>query len=109
MGQGAPAVSETNRRRWQSGRTMTGATLIEQSNSVADLAARIKIEHEAIKRGTPMSPCRQARTRQRGCCAMSAARHMLDARQVAHALGGEVAGRDTVLAPGPGHRPRDRS
>jgi len=40
---------------------------------------------------------------------MSAARHMLDPRQVAHALGGEVAGRDTVLAPGPGHRPRDRS
>ena len=29
---------------------MTGATLIEQSNSHADLAARIKIEHEAIIR-----------------------------------------------------------
>jgi len=29
---------------------MTGATLIEQSNSLADLAARIKIEHEAIIR-----------------------------------------------------------
>ena len=34
---------------------------------------------------------------------------MLDPRQVAHALGGEVAGRDTILAPGPGHSPRDRS
>jgi putative DNA primase/helicase len=32
-----------------------------------------------------------------------------DAVQIAKALGGEVCGRDTVLAPGPGHSPRDRS
>ena len=30
-------------------------------------------------------------------------------RAIAHALGGEVAGRETVLAPGPGHTARDRS
>jgi putative DNA primase/helicase len=34
---------------------------------------------------------------------------MLDPRAIAHALGGQVAGRDTVLAPGPGHSARDRS
>jgi hypothetical protein len=33
----------------------------------------------------------------------------LDSRAVAHALGGEVAGRNTVLAPGPGHSKIDRS
>jgi putative DNA primase/helicase len=32
-----------------------------------------------------------------------------DLRAVAHALGGQVAGKDTVLAPGPGHSARDRS
>lgn len=30
-------------------------------------------------------------------------------RDAARALGGDVAGRDTVLCPGPGHSPRDRS
>jgi putative DNA primase/helicase len=35
--------------------------------------------------------------------------HIFDLRAVAHALGGQVAGRDTVLAPGPGHSVRDRS
>jgi putative DNA primase/helicase len=30
-------------------------------------------------------------------------------RQAAHALGGDVIGRDSVLCPGPGHSPRDRS
>jgi putative DNA primase/helicase len=35
--------------------------------------------------------------------------HIFDLRAVAHALGGQVAGRDTVLAPGPGHSARDRS
>ena len=34
---------------------------------------------------------------------------MIDARAIAAALGGQVRGRDTVLAPGPGHSPRDRS
>jgi putative DNA primase/helicase len=34
---------------------------------------------------------------------------MLDPRTIAHALGGQMAGRDTVLAPGPGHSARDRS
>jgi putative DNA primase/helicase len=34
---------------------------------------------------------------------------MIDARTLARALGGEVAGRDAVLAPGPGHSPKDRS
>src|SRR5258708_9791266 len=34
---------------------------------------------------------------------------MLDARAVAHALGGDVAGPNAVLAPGPGHSRRDRS
>src|SRR6516164_4492664 len=33
---------------------------------------------------------------------------MISIRQIAHALGGQVAGRDTVLAPGPGHSRRDR-
>jgi hypothetical protein len=33
----------------------------------------------------------------------------LDARAIAAALGGEVSGRDAVLAPGPGHSPGDRS
>jgi putative DNA primase/helicase len=34
---------------------------------------------------------------------------MKDLAQLARALGGETCGRDTVLAPGPGHSPRDRS
>lgn len=34
---------------------------------------------------------------------------MNDLAQLARALGGETCGRDTVLAPGPGHSPRDRS
>jgi hypothetical protein len=34
---------------------------------------------------------------------------MIDARSVALALGGEVAGRNTILAPGPGHSRKDRS
>jgi hypothetical protein len=34
---------------------------------------------------------------------------MLDARQIAHALRGEVVGRDRVLAPSPGHSAKDRS
>jgi hypothetical protein len=33
----------------------------------------------------------------------------LDARSIAHALGGDVVGRDQVAAPGPGHSRRDRS
>jgi putative DNA primase/helicase len=33
----------------------------------------------------------------------------LDARLVAKVMGGEVTGRDSVKAPGPGHSPRDRS
>src|SRR5262249_62067246 len=50
MGQGAPAICETNCRRWQRGRTMTTAAHIAQSNSLADLAARIKTEHETVIR-----------------------------------------------------------
>jgi putative DNA primase/helicase len=34
---------------------------------------------------------------------------MIDLRQAAGALGGDIAGRDQVLCPGPGHSPRDRS
>ena len=34
---------------------------------------------------------------------------MTEARRLAHALGGDVVGRDSVAAPGPGHSPRDRS
>jgi putative DNA primase/helicase len=34
---------------------------------------------------------------------------MMDARAVANALGGEVTGRDSVSAPGPGHSREDRS
>jgi putative DNA primase/helicase len=34
---------------------------------------------------------------------------MLDPRSIASALGGQTAGRDTVLAPGPGHSRSDRS
>jgi putative DNA primase/helicase len=34
--------------------------------------------------------------------------HLLDLRSVARALGGEISGRQ-ILAPGPGHRPQDRS
>jgi putative DNA primase/helicase len=34
---------------------------------------------------------------------------MSDIRAIAAALGGQVAGRNTVLCPGPGHSPRDRS
>ena len=33
---------------------------------------------------------------------------MFDLRSAAHALGGEVSG-EQVLAPGPGHSPKDRS
>jgi hypothetical protein len=33
----------------------------------------------------------------------------MDARVLARALGGDLAGRDTVLCPGPGHTPHDRS
>lgn len=33
----------------------------------------------------------------------------LDVHAAARALGGDVAGRDRILAPGPGHSPRDRS
>ena len=34
---------------------------------------------------------------------------MTDARTLARLLGGDLAGRDKVLCPGPGHSPRDRS
>jgi hypothetical protein len=34
---------------------------------------------------------------------------MIDLRQAAYLLGGEVSGRDQVVCPGPGHGPRDRS
>jgi hypothetical protein len=34
---------------------------------------------------------------------------MISLRQIAHALGGQVAGPRTVLCPGPGHSPNDRS
>jgi putative DNA primase/helicase len=34
---------------------------------------------------------------------------MISVRQIAQALGGDVAGTSTVLCPGPGHSPRDRS
>jgi len=34
---------------------------------------------------------------------------MRDARSIARVLGGEVVGRDSVSAPGPGHSPQDRS
>jgi hypothetical protein len=34
---------------------------------------------------------------------------MFTLRQIAHALGGEVVGRDTVRVPGPNHGPKDRS
>ena len=37
------------------------------------------------------------------------ARGMTNIRNIAQALGGDVAGRDSVLAPGPGHSPGDRS
>jgi putative DNA primase/helicase len=33
----------------------------------------------------------------------------MNARDAARRLGGEVAGRDTILCPGPGHSPKDRS
>src|SRR5215211_2778669 len=33
----------------------------------------------------------------------------MDPRWIARALGGDVAGRNTVLAPGPGHSRKDRS
>jgi putative DNA primase/helicase len=33
----------------------------------------------------------------------------MNAASIAHALGGEVSGRDAILAPGPGHSRRDRS
>jgi hypothetical protein len=35
--------------------------------------------------------------------------HTPDVRAAAHALGGDIIGRDQVLCPGPGHSPRDRS
>jgi putative DNA primase/helicase len=34
---------------------------------------------------------------------------MHDVRAIAHTLGGDVLGRDSVVCPGPGHSPRDRS
>ena len=34
---------------------------------------------------------------------------MIDARTIAAALGGQVTGTNTILCPGPGHSPRDRS
>src|SRR4051812_11164726 len=34
---------------------------------------------------------------------------MTDVRTISRALGGEVIGSDQVLAPGPGHSPKDRS
>lgn len=34
---------------------------------------------------------------------------MIDIRAIARALGGDVAGRNSVSCPGPGHSPRDRS
>ena len=36
-------------------------------------------------------------------------RPMIDVREIAMALGGQVAGPNTILAPGPGHSLRDRS
>src|SRR5215208_3706519 len=33
----------------------------------------------------------------------------MTARELARVLGGNIAGRDKVLAPGPGHSPKDRS
>lgn len=41
--------------------------------------------------------------------AFSSGAQALSLHDVARALGGVVAGRDSVLAPGPGHGPRDRS
>jgi hypothetical protein len=38
-----------------------------------------------------------------------AAQAMIDLRQAARALGGDIAGRDQVRCPGPGHSPRGRS
>jgi hypothetical protein len=35
--------------------------------------------------------------------------HRIDPADIARALGGERSGRDTILCPGPGHSPRDRS
>src|SRR5262252_908504 len=35
--------------------------------------------------------------------------HRPDVHAAAHALGGDIVGRDQVLCPGPGHSPRDRS
>jgi RecA-family ATPase len=40
---------------------------------------------------------------------MNMHRPSLDVRSVAAALGGDVTGPDSVLAPGPGHSPKDRS
>ena len=34
---------------------------------------------------------------------------MMDARNIAHILGGDAIGRDGVSAPGPGHSTADRS
>jgi putative DNA primase/helicase len=34
---------------------------------------------------------------------------MIDTRAIAAALGGQVTGTNTILCPGPGHSPRDRS
>jgi hypothetical protein len=34
---------------------------------------------------------------------------VLDARRIAVSLGGELSGRDSILCPGPGHSPQDRS
>jgi hypothetical protein len=35
--------------------------------------------------------------------------HTLDVRAAAHALGGDISGRDGVVCPGPGHSRQDRS
>ena len=40
---------------------------------------------------------------------MSNAAAPFDPRRLAHALGGEVVGRDRALVPGPGHSRHDRS
>src|SRR5262245_32087618 len=48
-------------------------------------------------------------SRRRGAGSHGMMRRAVDVRAIAAALGGQVSGRDTVLAPGPGHSPRDRS
>jgi len=34
---------------------------------------------------------------------------MMDLRRLAAIMGGEITGPDSILAPGPGHSPKDRS